>query len=230
MRILALADEESSYLWDYFQPEKVRDVDLIICCGDLCKDYIEFLATLCHVPVLYVHGNHDDSFDKDPPGGALCIDDVAYCHNGTRIVGLGGSMRYRQGGWQFTEAEMKKRVWRLRHSIDRIGGFDILVTHAPLHGYGDLPDLPHRGFEAFKELLDEYHPAVMLHGHVHLNYDIRLGREQRYGETRIINAFERMVLEIPDRHPPIPPPGFTERWSRFRAEQRSSVSKTIRKR
>ena len=43
---------------------------------------------------------------------------------------------------------MRKRINRLRGKIDRHGGFDILVTHAPMHGYGDLNDLPHRGFTA----------------------------------------------------------------------------------
>ena len=224
MRLLALADEESSYLWDYFQPEKVRDVDLIVGCGDLSKPYLEFLATMCRAPIVYVHGNHDTRFDVDPPGGAQCIDDGVYCQNGLRIVGLGGSFRYRQGRWQFTEAEMKRRVQHLRRRIDRLGGFDILVTHAPLRGCGDLPDLAHRGFAAFTELLDEYRPALMLHGHVHLNYGANLPREHFYGQTRIVNAYERILLEVPDRHAPIPPPGFAERWRRWRAEQRDALA------
>ena len=31
--------------------------------------------------------------------------------------------------------------------------FDILLTHAPCRGYGDMEDLPHRGFECFNDLL-----------------------------------------------------------------------------
>lgn len=211
MRLLALADEESRFLWDFFEPEKVRDVDLIVACGDLCKPYLEFLATLAHAPMIYVHGNHDAAFDNDPPGGAECIDDAVYCQNGVRFVGLGGSLRYREGSWQFTEAEMHKRVRRLRRKIDRMGGFDVLVTHAPLHGCGDLEDLPHRGFSAFEELLDTYHPTLMLHGHVHLNYGVNLSREHRYGETRILNAYERLTVDIPDRPAP-PPAGLLTRW------------------
>lgn len=30
MRILAIADEESKYLWDYFQKEKLEGIDLIL--------------------------------------------------------------------------------------------------------------------------------------------------------------------------------------------------------
>ena len=30
MRILAVSDEESKYLWDYYEPEKLHGIDLII--------------------------------------------------------------------------------------------------------------------------------------------------------------------------------------------------------
>ncbi|MGN0983670.1 MAG: metallophosphoesterase, partial [Gemmiger sp.] len=133
----------------------------------------------------------------------LCIDDTVYVHNGVRIAGLGGSLRYRRGAWQFTEAEMRSRIRRLRPRIDRLGGLDVLVTHAPLHGYGDLSDLPHRGFTVFGELLNTYRPPLMLHGHVHLSYGANLVREHRYGSTRIINACGRVTLDLPEP-PPTP--------------------------
>lgn len=204
MRLLALADEECKALWDFFTPEKLQGIDLIVGCGDLYGEYLEFLATLAHVPVVYVHGNHDEAYTEEFPGGAICLDDTVYCTHGLRIAGLGGSCRYRQGPWQFTEAEMKKRVHRLRRKLDRLGGLDILVTHAPLHGYGDLNDLPHRGFEAFRELLDDYRPALLVHGHIHLSYVPTMPREHQYGRTRLVNAFERVVLEVPDRAAPAP--------------------------
>lgn len=168
MKILAVADEESKYLWEYYEPSKLRDIDLIIGCGDLSRHYMNFLSDAAPVPVLYVHGNHDASYDREPPRGAICIDDDLYWYKGYRIVGLGGSCRYRAGAWQFTEAEMKRRISHLRSKIQHAGGVDILVTHAPLHGYGDFSDLPHRGFTVFNEILDTYHPALMLHGHIHL--------------------------------------------------------------
>lgn len=198
MRILAVADEESKYLWDYYQPEKFEGIDLIISCGDLRADYVDFLASMVPVPVIYVHGNHDADYDRRPPTGAICIDDTLYTYKGVRIVGLGGSCRYRQGSWQYTEAEMRKRIKKLHGKIEHAGGLDILVTHAPMHGYGDFTDLPHRGFTVFHELLDEYKPMVMLHGHIHLNYGANIPREHQYNTTRIINAYERFVFDVPD--------------------------------
>ena len=42
MKILAVADEESKYLWEYYEPSKLRDIDLIIGCGDLSLHYMNF--------------------------------------------------------------------------------------------------------------------------------------------------------------------------------------------
>ena len=109
MRILAIADEESKYLWDYFQKEKLEGIDLILSSGDLNPNYLSFLATFTTAPVLYVRGNHDDKYEKTPPDGCICIEDQIYVHEGVRILGLGGSMRYRPGINQYTEKEMKKR-------------------------------------------------------------------------------------------------------------------------
>ena len=64
MKILAIADVESKYLWDYFEKSKLEGIDLIISCGDLDPRYLSFLATFTSAPVLYVHGNHDDKYTE----------------------------------------------------------------------------------------------------------------------------------------------------------------------
>ena len=78
MKILAIADEESKYLWDFFEKSKLEGIDLIISCGDLDPRYLSFLATFTSAPVLYVHGNHDDKYERIPPDGCICIDDTIY--------------------------------------------------------------------------------------------------------------------------------------------------------
>ena len=125
MKILALADQESSYLWDYFEKSKLEGIDLILSCGDLHPHYLSFLATFFQGPVLYVHGNHDDCYEKTPPEGCVCIDGKIYEHEGIRILGLGGSMRYKTGRNQYTEREMNRRIRRLFFSLWRKKGFDI---------------------------------------------------------------------------------------------------------
>ena len=81
-------------------------------------------------------------------------------------------------------------------SIKRAKGFDVLVTHAPAKGLGDGTSLTHTGFQAFLGLLERWKPAYMIHGHVHLNYDPLAKRMRRFGETVIVNAYEKVVIEV----------------------------------
>ena len=195
MKILAIADEESRYLWDFYEPGKLKDIDLIISCGDLNPDYLMFLVTLSNVPVLYVHGNHDEKYETKPPEGCVCIEDDIFVFKGVRILGLGGSMRYRPGKHQYTDAQMNRRVRKLWWKLWRKKGFDILVTHAPAYQLNDGMDLPHQGFTAFRRLMEKYKPKYFLHGHVHLNYGRQHKRYDQYEETQVVNAFERCVIE-----------------------------------
>ena len=201
MRILAIADVESKYYWDFFEKTKLEGIDLIISCGDLAPQYLSFLATYFKGPVIYVHGNHDGCYDETPPDGCECIDDMVYEFKGVRILGLGGSMCYNFSPYQYTESQMKRRIRKLRLKLRLKKGVDILVTHSPAFGINDGEDLPHRGFACITELLIREQPTLFLHGHVHLNYGRNMKREDTYMETRIINAYERYVfdVEIPDR-------------------------------
>lgn len=151
---------------------------------------------MCKAPVVYVPGNHDKQYLTKPPEGCLEADDRLITVNGVRILGFGGSMKYNDGPFQYTENQMKKRVSSMAFSILFHKGFDILLTHAPAVGIGDGEDLAHRGFKAFNDLMDRYHPAYMVHGHNHMNYDYRIKREETYGSTKVINAFEKYVFEF----------------------------------
>ncbi len=198
MKILAISDEESPALWDYYTPGKLAGYDLIISCGDLNATYLSFLVTMANRPLLYVHGNHDTSYDKNPPEGCDCIDDQFLVYNGVRILGLGGCKRYRNGNYQYSEKEMRRRIRRLRYQLWRHKGVDIVVTHAPPKGLGDQDDIAHQGFESLLELIDQYHPQYLLHGHVHMRYGQNAQRINERGDTTVINVCERFPLEIPD--------------------------------
>lgn len=203
MKILLISDEECPALWDYYVPGRLEGIDLIISCGDLKSSYLEFLVTMARCPLLFVAGNHDTHYDRLPPSGCDCIDDAIVEYNGVRILGLGGCRRYHPGKHQYTEKQMRRRIQRLRYRLWRCGGVDIVVTHAPPEGLGDGEDPAHRGFAALRALLDKYRPGYLVHGHVHLRYDNTLCRVRDYNGTTLINAFQRYVLEIPDRPTPV---------------------------
>ena len=199
MKILTVSDEECPALWDYYQPGKLSEYDLILSCGDLNAHYLSFLVTMARCPVLYVHGNHDVRYASDPPLGCDCIDDHIVVYNGIRILGLGGCRRYHPGPHQYTDNEMRLRILKLRWKLWRMKGVDIVVTHAPPEGLGDGEDKAHWGFEALRELLDKYHPQYLVHGHVHMSYGHDVPRMIEYNGTKIINAYERYTIEIEDK-------------------------------
>ena len=196
MKILFIADEESKLYWDYFKKEYFEDIDIIVSCGDLKASYLSFLSTMLPIPVLYVHGNHDDKYDRNPPEGCICIEDSVFEYKGVRFLGLGGSNRYKPGVNQYTEKQMAKRIRKLRWKLFRSKGFDVLVTHSPAKGFHDDVDECHKGFDAFYGLIDKYKPKYFVHGHVHLNYGRQFVREDMIGETKVITAFEKYIIEI----------------------------------
>ena len=199
MKILLVSDEEDKYLWDFYRPGRLKGIDLILSAGDLKAEYLSFLVTMAKRPLLYVHGNHDGGYAQRPPEGCQCIDGKLVTVGGLRILGLGGSALYNGGPHQYTEKQMRRRIHRLRLKLALTGGVDIVLTHAPVRGFGDEDNMTHRGFEAFLPLLDQYQPRYLVHGHIHQRYGANRPRCYQYNETTIVNATGRYILEFPDK-------------------------------
>ncbi len=198
MRLLLVSDEEDPYYWDYFRRGRLDGIDLILSAGDLKAEYLSFLVTMGHAPVLYVPGNHDGSFETFPPEGCDCIDGSLVTVNGLRILGLGGCPLYSGGPHQYTERQMRRQIRKLYFRLRRAKGVDLILTHAPPRGLGDLEDPAHRGFSCYLDLLDKYRPRYWVHGHVHPRYRFGLPTETQYGSTTVLNACGSRILEIPD--------------------------------
>lgn len=187
--------------------------DIVLGCGDLPFDYLEYLVSRLDVPLLYVPGNHDPSLkprdttwtparaEPTPPGpeGCINVDGRVVEAHGVRIGGLGGSLRYKEGPNQYTQGQMSRRALRLDVSLRlkpvRDGRkLDILVTHAPPFGVAEAVDAAHVGFVAFTRLIRSFRPILAVHGHIH-----PYGRaipERKVGETRVANVVPWRVLEI----------------------------------
>ena len=188
MRILAVSDETSKVYYDHYIRGKLDEFDLILSCGDLKREYLEFLVTMAHCPLLCVPGNHDDGFRDRPPEGCECIDGKLVDVGGLRILGLGGAYRYRAGENLYSERQMRRHIQKLHGKLRRAGGFDILLAHAPARGINDFENQAHRGFDCFTELIDRWHPRYFIHGHIHMNYAPGIPRVTLHGETTVINA------------------------------------------
>lgn len=197
VRILAVSDEESKFIWEHFDPEVFRGIDLILSCGDLKASYLSYLVTMIPAPLFYVYGNHDGGYDRDPPLGCECVDGRVAEFRGLRIAGLGGC----KGGdpnnpYQFTEQQMEKRVRKLESSLRRGKGPDIFLSHAPTAGLGDLGGM-HEGFQCFRGLYEKYPPRLHLYGHIHYTGGptMKAGSFE-VGSTKVVNCAGYRILEI----------------------------------
>lgn len=200
MKILAVSDAECAALWDNFVSGSLEEYDLILACGNLKAEYLSFLVTMARCPVLYVPGDGDD-YKAEVPEGCDCIDDHLLVYNGLRILGLGGCVKTQSGDHRYTDYQMARRVAKLHHKIKRLGGLDVVVTHAPAKGLGDGAEPADSGFPCFLELMELYCPKFLIHGHVRPRYTPGYGtlqREHTYQDTTVVNAWERCTIEVPD--------------------------------
>jgi len=195
VRILAVSDRRHKALYDYFDRGRWSDIDLIISCGDIDAKYLSFLVTMIPKPLLYVPGNHDEAYLKNPPEGCDPLDDRVIRIGEALIGGLGGSFWYNGKDLQYTERQMMHRGRKLIRKARKLGGLDILVTHAPPRGIHDQSDVCHQGFQTFREIMDTLQPRVLVHGHNHEIYG-KKDRVSIVGNTRVINAFEYYQFEV----------------------------------
>lgn len=198
MKILIVSDVESTYIWDFFDKEKFKDIELIISCGDLKASYLSFLVTMIPAPLLYVPGNHDVRYLDQEPEGCINIDDQVFIYKNIKIAGLGGCIEYSGGPFQYTEKVMQKRTKKLMKACQKKGGLDIFVTHSPTLGIGDGDDWAHKGFDCFSDIYEKLSPKYHLHGHQHLNYGAQMKRQRNVNETQVINGYSYYILDYPD--------------------------------
>jgi Icc-related predicted phosphoesterase len=196
MRILAVADVEDDLLLARLSGGHAGRYDLVVSCGDLGPSYLDCVATMANAPLLYVRGNHDVGYEDSFAMGGTNLDGRVVEACGLRFAGLEGSLDYREGIVGYSQATMARRAAALGLRAALTGGIDVLVTHTPPRGHGDLPDGPHQGFDAFNGLLNWVHPRLMLHGHVHLDYGM-LERERAHPSgTRLVNAYRWKEIEL----------------------------------
>lgn len=199
IRILAISDEPDPSLDSEATRAGLRPVDLIVGAGDLQPEYLSFVADAFHAPLRYVRGNHDVGSawahterellpDPMPDGEIIAEGEI-------RLVGFSGSPRYNERGMQLTSLGMWARVLAAWPRARRSGPL-LVVTHAPPRDVNDDEDLPHRGFTAFRWLVDRIDAPLWLHGHTAL---VRRGiddRLARHDGTTFYNCTGATLVEL----------------------------------
>lgn len=210
MRALCVSDKVVSWLYNPSVLVKAADVDVIFGCGDLPYYYLEYLLTMLNVPLFYVHGNHDPDVEYTPageplrgPGGGINLDGKTMCIGQLLVAGLEGSIRYRDGLFQYTDAQMWRKALKLAPKLYvqqtiRRRPLDILVAHSPPLGIHNGSDHVHRGFTAFLWLMRVFKPRYLIHGHHHV-YRNTEQTVTRYHSTIVNNIYPYKILDIADR-------------------------------
>ena len=91
VKILCVSDTEMPQLHNAANLRRqYNDVDMIMSCGDMPPNYLDFISSIIGAPLFYVRGNHDEIYDEEPPGGIDLHGQIVEYH-GLTMAGLEGS-------------------------------------------------------------------------------------------------------------------------------------------
>ncbi len=206
MKILTVSDQVVDRLYGLAANHHFDDVDLLLGCGDLPYEYLEYLLTITRLPLYYVPGNHDPKYQEfvsdSKAEGGINLDQKTARVGNILLAGLGGSIRYRPDGVnQYTQAQMYARTLKLLPALLlnrlRYGrALDILITHSPAFGIHDDDSTAHQGLKAINLLIRLAKPRYLFHGHTHFYQQNLEPSVTQCDETQIMNIFPYKIIEI----------------------------------
>lgn len=174
----------------------IPDGDILIHCGDATgrgtlKSFIEFnrqLGELPHVNKIFVPGNHDWLFEKDPNfaknivSNAICLIDEDVSFNGIKFYGSPWQPEFCNWAFNLPRGEKLREKWNCISDTT-----DVLITHSPPFGILDMfhEDFKekHVGCEQLLLAVNRIKPKVHAYGHIHFS-----NGEFKNENTHFINA------------------------------------------
>ncbi len=182
---------------------EIPDGDILIHAGDLTMQgrlvevatELQKLAQLPHVVKIFVAGNHDRLFEKDPTLARSLVRDVAsagvvYLEESYTIVhGLkiwGSPWQPVFGNWAFNY----DRTEGVKKWSSMPDDADIVVTHGPPQGYGDVVEnyvSENVGCWDLLNAIARVKPRLHVFGHIHSGRGIYRGRDHG-AATTFVNA------------------------------------------
>ena len=178
MKILILADMDDFH-WEYGQ----GTADVILACGDMYDQLILEAAQAYACNRIYaVKGNHDTDTPFPQPIQDLHLQ---VCEqDGIRFGGINGSWRYKPAGHFMHTQEAAQSM------LGRFPAVDILLSHNSPQNVHERGGDAHSGFTALNSYIQRTKPALVIHGHQHINSETVVDR------TRVIGVHGHKLIEF----------------------------------
>ena len=187
MKFVCMADTHE--LHDHF---KVPDGDVYINAGDFTNlgtedaiiSFNEHLSSLPHKYKIIIAGNHDFLFERHPKRAeslltnCIYLKDSAIVIKNIKIYGSPYTPWFHDWAFNLHRGKPLKEKWDLIPS-----NTDILITHGPPLGHGDLVSNSREGCEDLLNRIKQINLKYHIFGHIHEGYGIT-----REGQTILINA------------------------------------------
>ncbi len=177
MKLITLSDTHGLH-----KSLTIPDGDVLIHAGDLTRhgslddvqEFNDFLGTLPHPYKIVIAGNHDFCFEKDRRACEVLLTNCTYLQD--QEVTIDG-VRFYGSPWQpwfYDWAFNLERGPEIRTKWDLIpAGIDVLITHGPPYGIGDLTARGDKaGCQDLLEVIEKIKPRVHLFGHIHEGYGV----------------------------------------------------------
>jgi len=202
IRLLAASDERDPSMEIEANRLALAPLDGVIGCGDLDPHWLAFLADAFATPLVYVRGNHDQGGDWDEHDRV--VPEPLAAGATTRLAGiLVGGLEWPRAGRGDNRRRPDLAWWhalrliggRLRPGRGRRSEPIVMISHVAPEGAGDVAtDVYHRGFRAYRWLLDRQRPPLWLHGHTTtaLVPELRVSA----GTTTVVNVTGAVLVEL----------------------------------
>lgn len=171
MKIVCISDTHN-----FHNQLTIPDGDMLIHAGDATvygkisevAAFAEWFNGLPHKHKIFVAGNHDWLYEKDPYLAKTFVPnllDNLIEIEGLKIYGSSWNPWFYDWAFNLHRGEPLAEKWAL--IPDEV---DILVTHSPPYGIGDAVNGVGQGCEELRKVVDRIRPKVNVFGHIHEGY------------------------------------------------------------
>ena len=160
---------------------KQRDVDVLLCLGDLWNSTIERACDLyCPEMVFAVRGNHD--LPAPLPAYAIPLHLKVETFHGIKFGGLDGCWNYKARGHFLFSQEQANEM------LSGFPAVDVMIAHNSPRTIHEREDIIHKGFDGLLDYVQRSTPKYLIHGHQHVNQTTTIG------QTTVIGVFGEAFL------------------------------------